>query len=198
MKKVIIESPLSGDFAMHRYYAKLAMRDCIAKGEAPYASHLLYDQVDLLDDRIIEEREQGMEAGFEWGTSADVVAVYEDLGISDGMKRGIGKADQRGLPVAYRRIEGWEEIWKVNEGRVRRGYYHERHIGRLPVEFKTYTIIALPDGRLDTAGSVFALWELRGLLETCASRIEALSTQIQGQYGEDDGTREEVPEGRLN
>lgn len=197
MRKVVIESPLAGDFAMHRFYAKLAMRDCIDKGEAPYASHLLYDQVDLLDDRIVVEREQGMEAGFEWGAMTDAVVVYEDLGISDGMKRGIGKADQRNLPIEYRRIERWEEVWKANEARVRRGFYHERHIGKLPTEFRTYTIIALPDGRLDTAGSSFSLWELRGLLATCASRIEVLSTQMQGQYSDDDPTNEEANEGRL-
>lgn len=175
MKRVIIESPLAGDVAMNRYYAKLCMRDCLSRSEAPFASHLLYDQIDLLDDRIEIEREQGMAAGFEWGADIDTVIVYEDLGISDGMKRGIGKADQRAASLEYRRIEGWEKTWELNQERVRRAYYFEQRIGILPAEFQTFTIIAHPDGNLESAGSPFTIWQLRGLLETCASRIEELS-----------------------
>lgn len=36
---VVIESPLKGSFRRNVAYAKAAMRDSLARGEAPYASH---------------------------------------------------------------------------------------------------------------------------------------------------------------
>lgn len=83
MKRVIIESPLSGDFARNVRYARLCGLDSLRRGEAPYASHLIYTQ--MLDDRVPEERRMGMEAGFCWAAAADLRAFYVDLGFSDGM-----------------------------------------------------------------------------------------------------------------
>ncbi len=102
MKKVVIESPLSGDFARNLRYARLCALDCINRGEAPYASHLLMTQ--FLDDRNPEHRKLGMEAGFAWGEAADLVVVYRDLGISAGMKLGIDRAEASGKPFAFRRL----------------------------------------------------------------------------------------------
>lgn len=81
------------------------MLDSLHRGEAPYASHLLFDQPGLLDDLHTDERELGILAGFAWGEMADLVAVYTDLGISEGMRRGILRAQQRGQPVEYRRLD---------------------------------------------------------------------------------------------
>lgn len=116
MKLVVIESPLAGDFARNKSYAKMAMLDSLSRGEAPLASHLLYDQPGLLDDTIPEEREKGMLAGFEWGQHADLVAVYNDLGISEGMLRGIALAKERKCPVEYRTVPGWNSS-KSTSGR---------------------------------------------------------------------------------
>ncbi len=102
MKRVVIESPLSGDFARNVRYARLCGLDCIRRGEAPYASHLLMTQ--FLDDADPEERRVGMEAGFAWGEAGELVAVYVDLGISGGMKAGIAKAEARGLPIETRTL----------------------------------------------------------------------------------------------
>lgn len=105
MKRVVIESPLKGsigDYETNRAYAKACMRDSILRGESPYASHLLFAQAGILDDTLEEERKLGMEAGFEWGRQADMVAVYTDRGISDGMKRGIESAEAAGIPIEYR------------------------------------------------------------------------------------------------
>lgn len=107
MDLVVIESPLSGDFVRNRKYAIAAMRDSLLNhGEAPYASHLLYTQ--MLDDESPEERTLGMNAGFEWGSHANKVAVYTDLGISNGMRAGIEKAEARGAEIVYRSIPGWK------------------------------------------------------------------------------------------
>ena len=85
MKLVVIESPLSGDFGRNLIYAKLCMLDSLRRGEAPFASHLLYTQV--LDDTDPESRDRGMTAGFAWGKKCDLRAFYMDRGMSGGMLR---------------------------------------------------------------------------------------------------------------
>lgn len=61
-------------------YAREALRDSLLRGEAPIASHLLYTQKGVLDDRIREERGLGIAAGLAWGV-AEMTVVYADLGI---------------------------------------------------------------------------------------------------------------------
>jgi hypothetical protein len=104
-KRVVIESPLAGDFKSNKIYAKKCMKDSLSRGEAPYASHLLFDQFGILDDTKQEEREQGIIAGFAWGEMAELVAVYTDFGISDGMKRGIERAEKSGIAIEYRTLQ---------------------------------------------------------------------------------------------
>lgn len=103
MNKVIIESPLSGNWTVNVEYARQCMGDCLKRGESPFASHLLYTQI--LDDNIPIERELGMAAGFEWMKVADYVVVYTDLGISRGMNEGIKQAKLLGLNVLYRSLD---------------------------------------------------------------------------------------------
>jgi hypothetical protein len=80
------------------------MRDSLLRGEAPLASHLLYTQDGILDDTKKSERDLGIEAGLLWGREAELTVVYEDLGISEGMKLGIARAEKDGRPVEYRKI----------------------------------------------------------------------------------------------
>lgn len=109
MKRVIIESPLAGDRVRNRAYAKACMLDSLRRGEAPYASHLLFDQPGLLDDDRPNERELGMLAGFAWGEAGELRAVYVDLGVSSGMLRGIEEAKRLGQPLEMRELgEGWD------------------------------------------------------------------------------------------
>ena len=102
MKLVIIESPYSGDVEENTKYARECVLDSLNRGEAPFASHLLYTQV--LDDTVPDQRHWGMEAGFAWGKKADMVAVYTDLGISGGMEFGIKRAQENGLEIEYRKL----------------------------------------------------------------------------------------------
>lgn len=104
---VIIESPLAGDVERNLAYARAAMRDSLGRGEAPFASHLLYAQPGILDDTRTVDRELGIWAGLLWAARGDLTAVYEDLGISSGMRRGIADAVDRRRPVHYRRVIGW-------------------------------------------------------------------------------------------
>ena len=72
------------------------------RGEAPFASHLLYTQV--LDDRIPELRGMGMSRAFQWYRHADLMAVYTDKGISKGMEMGIEVAKNLGINIEYRNL----------------------------------------------------------------------------------------------
>lgn len=80
-------------------YARRALLDSLERGEAPYASHLLYTQV--LEDSTPEQRQHGLEAGWAWQSSADAIVVYTDFGVSDGMQAAIDMAQ---IPVEYRSI----------------------------------------------------------------------------------------------
>ena len=102
MKRVILESPYGGDVERNAAYLRECIRDCLKRGEAPFASHRMY--TDALDDTIPYERDKGMIAGFAWHDVAEAVVVYIDHGISDGMKRGIANANRLLKPMTYRRL----------------------------------------------------------------------------------------------
>lgn len=103
---VVIESPYSNSnrrtVEENTQYALMAMKDSLERGEAPLASHLLYTRV--LDDNKSKERSMGMESGFAWNKYANKVVVYQDYGISSGMKKGIELAEKHGIVVVYRNI----------------------------------------------------------------------------------------------
>lgn len=104
MIRVVVESPYAGDVERNVAYARDCMKDCLRRGEAPFASHLLYTQDGVLDDTINEERDLGIEAGLTWGDVADKTVVYTDLGITPGMQFGINRAEAMEREVEYRRI----------------------------------------------------------------------------------------------
>ena len=85
-RRVIVESPYAGDIDKNERYARAAMRDCLLRGEAPLASHLLYTQPGVLDDATPDERQLGIECGFEWAAVAHAQVFYKDLGWSPGME----------------------------------------------------------------------------------------------------------------
>ncbi len=94
------------------WYTRLCVHDSIIKGEQPYASHLLYTQPGILNDQIEEERDLGIAAGILWGSLANKIAVYTDLGISEGMKFGIKAAKKRGAAIDYRKLSNWTKLSK--------------------------------------------------------------------------------------
>lgn len=105
---VLVESPLASPtiegWVRNKKFARAAARDCLERGEAPYASHLFYAQEGLLDDDIAEERALGIHAGLVWGKLASKSIVYTDLGISSGMERGIERAKHEGRSIEYRAL----------------------------------------------------------------------------------------------
>jgi hypothetical protein len=86
-------------------YARAAMRDCLLRGEAPLASHVLYTLPGVLDDTLDAERALGIEAGLVWGQFAKKTIVYTDLGISPGMQLGIDRAARERREVVYRALQ---------------------------------------------------------------------------------------------
>ena len=103
-KLVIIESPFAGEIEANTAYAKRCVHDCLARGESPIASHLLFTQPGILLDNDPEERRLGIEAGHAWYRVADACVVYTDRGISPGMKAGIERAESHGVKVEHREI----------------------------------------------------------------------------------------------
>lgn len=102
MKLVIIESPYKGDIVRNKRYLRACIRDCLRRGESPYASHRML--TDALDDDIPEERELGIAAGLAWRNARQAILnddsdpsmgalrhdpilplFYVDLGMSGGM-----------------------------------------------------------------------------------------------------------------
>ncbi|MDO8520671.1 MAG: hypothetical protein Q7S52_00990 [bacterium] len=108
MRRVLLESPYKGkdwsETEANIRYARECMHDCIVRGEAPFASHLLYTQEGILNDRVPGERKRGIDAGLLWGECAEASVVYVDHGISEGMKTGIKRAKEAQRPVEYRSI----------------------------------------------------------------------------------------------
>jgi len=78
------------------------MLDCFAHGEAPFASHLIYTQI--LDDAKEEDRKLGIEAGHSWILKAEALVVYDNFGISEGMKSDIIMAQAAGVPIEFRQL----------------------------------------------------------------------------------------------
>lgn len=108
MRRVIVESPYAGktdkETERNIAYARACIADCLKRNEAPFASHLLYTQPGVLDDKIPEERMRGISAGFPWRKTADATIVYVDHGISPDMQKGIEAAEKLGQPVEYRML----------------------------------------------------------------------------------------------
>lgn len=112
---VIVESPFMGKpgvtgngpgtTAFNLKYARAAIRDCILRGEAPFASHLLYTQEGVLRDEIHEERELGMGLGWHVMRRSNYIVVYTDLGFSSGMIRGVQAAIAAGRPARMRSLK---------------------------------------------------------------------------------------------
>ena len=99
-REVTIEEPANID------YARACMQDCLLRGEAPFASHLLYTQPGILDDTIPRERDLGIRAGLEYKRGTDATVVYTDRGITEGMVWGIRFAREIEHPVEFRQLGG--------------------------------------------------------------------------------------------
>lgn len=148
-KRVVIESPFGAPTKEGQEenirYLRACMRDCLDRGEAPFASHGLYTQDGVLNDWDPHEREKGIQAGFEWRAVAQATIVYSDRGITAGMRAGIHKASQlqeggvfdhyveyRLLGGEWSSLGGPEEIRKHLEGLLTDHAGKHRHLALVP------------------------------------------------------------------
>lgn len=99
---VLIESPYAGDVEANVAYALRCVKDCIDRGEAPIAGHLMYTSV--LDDTDPEQRALGIECHLAFHQAKIKTVVYVDHGISPGMQKGIDHAHAESTHVEYRSI----------------------------------------------------------------------------------------------
>jgi hypothetical protein len=99
--RVIVESPFAGAWSNVKY-SRECIRDCLDRGESPFASHLLYTQKGVLNDSIPEERHRGIEAANGWLEVADYIVVYMDLGVTQGMLLGVIKAARLNKEIRLR------------------------------------------------------------------------------------------------
>jgi hypothetical protein len=103
-KLTIIESPYKATQyyteEQHRLYLLHCMEDSVRRGEAPFASHLLLPEI--LDDDDGFERAVGIRCGFAWGQHAEQIAVYQDFGLSQGMREAVNYYQSIGKPIEWR------------------------------------------------------------------------------------------------
>lgn len=104
---VVVESPFAAktdvQVQKHIEYARACIKDCLRRGEYPFASHLLYTQPGILDDNNPEERKLGIDAGLRIADRADLRVVYLDYGMSTGMQQGCCDSS---IPIEYRSLGG--------------------------------------------------------------------------------------------
>jgi hypothetical protein len=108
MRRVILESPYAGNVERNLAYARRCIRDCLTRGEAPIASHLLFTQPGILRDDVPEERALGIAAGLAWLPIADAMVVYVDHGVSESMCQAMIAAQRASLKVECRCLEAIE------------------------------------------------------------------------------------------
>lgn len=104
MRLVVLESPFAGNTDKYTGYARQCLTDCLERGDAPIASHLLFTQPGALDDDKPEERAKGIASGHAWISRADAVVAYTDYGLSSGMMQGVKEAERLSIPVEYRQL----------------------------------------------------------------------------------------------
>lgn len=91
-----------------RAYTLAAARDAIQRGESPYLEHLFLPEVLAapVDDSDPALRSVGIHCHLSWIDRADAVVIYEDHGISSGMRYAIDRAIAIGVDVEYRKLYG--------------------------------------------------------------------------------------------
>lgn len=111
-KQVIVESPYGDndpiEVMRNEIYCRAAIRDCLLRGEAPFASHGLYPLPGILRDCDVDDRMRGMRAGFAIGELFPTRLFFTDRGLSSGMWDGVIQAKQLNQVCAFRRLPKWE------------------------------------------------------------------------------------------
>jgi hypothetical protein len=121
-QRVVIESPLRGEIERNVVYADACMLDSLLRGEAPFLGHLIYPRV--LNDALEIDRARGIAAHVAWIHGAELLAVYTDYGVTDGMRAAIQLARSLQLPCTYRALgDGWRDRL-LAQAHATNGFFH--------------------------------------------------------------------------
>jgi hypothetical protein len=115
---VVIESPWAGLGAdkvesladMERcqafIYLRACIRDSLSRGEIPWASHAMLALTRALYEEDPDQRQEGIDLNKQLIKSEAIklVVLYEDFGISRGMKEALIWSRIHGKPVEFRTI----------------------------------------------------------------------------------------------
>ena len=102
-KRVYIASPCRGQREVNIRYLKMCMLDSLARNEAPYAPHAYLPYI--LDDDKPKERQRGLDIGLAFLGTCQLLAIYADHGISEGMQNEMDYAKVRNIKIEIRKIE---------------------------------------------------------------------------------------------
>ncbi len=97
---VFVCSPYRGDIERNVAYARRAARSCLLRGDIPIVPHLMYPGA--LDDSVEQERDIALLACVGLLERCEVLLVFQDLGVSSGMRSEIGAARTFQIPVEFR------------------------------------------------------------------------------------------------
>lgn len=103
-KFAFVCSPFSGDVAGNLAYAKDCAKLTLTMGYVPLAPHMYYPQ--FLDDDNSYERELGLQLGRKAMLDCCCCLVFEDNGISEGMKGDIAFAQENNIPIKRVLVSG--------------------------------------------------------------------------------------------
>lgn len=96
MLLAIIESPYAGAIRRNKAYLQDCIRHALSYGFTPYASHQMLTEA--LEDSDPTQRELGIQAGYHWWRTADIILFYTDLGWSSGMRAARQRAETERMP----------------------------------------------------------------------------------------------------
>ena len=106
---VVIESPWAGLGAGERaeHYLRQCIRDSLARGEIPWASHAMLAMTRALYEEDPDQRAEGLETNRAMILHhAQLIAFYTDHGMSPGMSMAKRWAGMHGKPTEERSIYG--------------------------------------------------------------------------------------------
>lgn len=104
IRKIFVSSPLRGNVETNienaRKYCKKVLDDT---GDIPIAPHVYFTQ--FLDASNDYENQIALDLGFELLSGCDEIWVFQDNGISEGMKQEIELAKRLEIPIIYTKLE---------------------------------------------------------------------------------------------
>lgn len=104
--RVYIASPYRTNYQRETYdrYLIQCLDDSISKGEAPYSSHIYLPLTKSCRDDIPSGRKLGIEISRKFLSICQLLVVYKDFGISEGMQDEIDFAKAIKIPINIRTI----------------------------------------------------------------------------------------------